>query len=214
MYKKLAAYCKEKDIDLVAVTKTRAVSSIEELYEMGHRDFGENRVQELQDKHDEMPKDIRWHMIGHLQSNKVKYIAPFVYLIHSGAGLSLLKEINKRARQHNRVIDVLLQIKIGQEAAKTGWEKEELFESLNNGAIQDLKHTRVKGVMGMATFTTDQDTIHSEFSELRSLFDLIQQKYYQSSPHFNTVSMGMSGDYKIAAECGSTMVRIGSLLFS
>jgi len=214
IYNEILKYCEERNISLVAVTKTRSISAIMELYDMGHRDFGENRVQELQDKEEAMPKEIRWHMIGHLQSNKVKYIAPYVYMIHSGASFSLLKEINKRAKQNDRKIDILLQIKIGKEEAKSGWSKDELLECLEEGKIQSLENISVRGVMGMATFTADEEVVRSEFADLKSIFNQIQDSYYSDDETFDTISMGMSGDYKIAAEEGATMFRVGSLLFS
>lgn len=213
MYTEISKYCSNKNIDLVAVTKTRSIDTIQNLYNQGQHVFGENRVQEIQEKYEALPKDIEWHMIGHLQSNKVKYIASFVSMIHSGANLSLLKEINKRASQHNRIIDVLLQIKIGKEEAKSGWNKEELIDQLTKKEIQSFQNIRIRGVMGMATFTDDKDMVRSEFAELKSIFDQVQNFYFSDQTDFDTVSMGMSGDYKIAIEEGATMVRIGSLLF-
>lgn len=213
MYEELANFCSTNGITLVAVTKTRSPKAILNLYEKGQRHFGENRVPELVEKHDLLPKDIKWHMIGHLQSNKVKYIASFVTMIHSGASSSLLKEINKRARQQERTIDVLLQIKIGREEAKSGWDFQELKSGLTNNDIQKYEHIRIRGVMGMATFTSEKSIIRSEFSNLRTHFNEIKKQFYPSQDSFDTISMGMSGDYKIAKEEGSTMVRIGSLLF-
>lgn len=213
MFQKVLKYCTDRNIELVAVTKTRPVVRIMQFYELGHRVFGENRVQELREKYDAMPKDIQWHMIGHLQSNKVKYIAEFVSMIHSGASHSLLKEIDKRARSHQRNIDVLLQIKIGQEEAKSGWSLNQLIDELKEGKIQDLSNLNIRGVMGMTTFTADEDTIRNEFSTLKKSFDQIKDVFYSDQDSFDTVSMGMSGDYKIAIEEGSTMVRIGSLLY-
>jgi len=213
VYTEISKYCSNKNIDLVAVTKTRSIDTIQNLYNQGQHVFGENRVQEIQEKYEALPKDIEWHMIGHLQSNKVKYIASFVSMIHSGANLSLLKEINKRASQHNRIIDVLLQIKIGKEEAKSGWNKEELIDQLTKKEIQSFQNIRIRGVMGMATFTDDKDMVRSEFAELKSIFDQVQNFYFSDQTDFDTVSMGMSGDYKIAIEEGATMVRIGSLLF-
>lgn len=213
MFKELNKFCSDRNIVLVAVTKTKPVTAIEELYGKGQRNFGENRVSELVEKYEVLPKDINWHMIGHLQTNKVKYITPFVYLIHSGASLSLLREIDKRAAKSGRIIDVLLQIKIGQEEAKSGWDKEELILILKNNEIQKLENIRIRGVMGMATFTKDEKQIESEFASLKSYFDEIKEAKYFNHSAFDTISMGMSGDYKIAAQEGSTMVRIGSLLF-
>jgi len=214
MYKKLNELCQEKDVILVAVTKTRPVEVIMDFYNQGHRIFGENRVTELVEKHENMPKDIKWHMIGHLQSNKVKYISSFVDLIHSGANFSLLKEINKRSKNSERIIDVLLQLKIGEEDAKSGWNTEELIDSLESNAIQSLEHIRIRGVMGMATFTDDDSKVRTEFAHLKSIFNLIKSKFYSTHDDFDTISMGMSGDYEIAIEEGATMVRIGSLLYN
>lgn len=213
MYAEVNKFCSIKNIDLVAVTKTRSIDAILNLYNQGQRFFGENRVQELLEKHERLPSDIDWHMIGNLQSKKVKYIVPFVSMIHSGSNISLLNEINKRAIQHQRTIDVLLQIKIGKEEAKSGWDKDELFDHLKKKQIQALHNVRIRGVMGMATFTKNEDIVRSEFAELKSIFDQIRNLHYSENPEFDTISMGMSGDYKIAIEEGATMVRIGSLLF-
>ncbi|MDF1696495.1 MAG: YggS family pyridoxal phosphate-dependent enzyme [Saprospiraceae bacterium] len=213
MYKELSDFCNTRSITLVAVTKTRPIASIQNLYDLGHREFGENRVQELSEKQEALPNDIRWHMIGHLQSNKVKYIASFVSMIHSGASYSLLKEINKRARQHERVIDVLLQVKIGKEEAKSGWDKNELLKALASDKLASLENINIRGVMGMATFTEDKSIVRSEFASLKSIFEQLKSTHFSARQDFDIISMGMSGDYKIAAEEGSTMVRIGSLLF-
>lgn len=213
MYNELIKFCSENDIVLVVVSKTRSETEILNYYNLGQRVFGENRVQELVEKQSTLPPDIEWHMIGHLQSNKVKYIAPFVSMIHSGSNYSLLKEINKRAKQNDRVIDVLIQIKIGKEEAKTGWDKEELESHLTNNEIQSLNNIQIRGVMGMATFTDDDLVVRSEFAELKTIFDHLKDNFYSNQANFDTISMGMSGDYKIAAEEGATMIRIGSLLF-
>ena len=193
----------KKNITLVAVSKTKPVEDILELYNLGHRDFGENYVQELVDKQSFLPKDINWHYIGHLQSNKVKSIAPFVHLIHGVDSLKLLKEINKEAGKNNRVIDVLLQVFIAQEETKFGLDKEELSTVINESA--NLNYINIKGLMGMASFSDDLQKVRGEFRNLKTIFD----KHTQLS----ILSMGMSGDYKIAIEEGSTMIRIGSLLF-
>lgn len=203
-----------KNVTLVAVSKTKPVSDILELYELGQRDFGENYVQELVEKAEQLPKDIRWHFIGHLQSNKVKYIAPFVHLIHGVDSEKLLKEINKQAAKLTRAIDVLLQIHIAKEETKFGLDEEELNTLINtNGSeLHELKNVRICGLMGMASFSEDLDLVRREFEFLKNLFD----KYANlqiSNFKFQILSMGMSGDYKIAIEEGSTMVRIGSLLF-
>lgn len=183
-----------------------------ELYEDGHRIFGENRVQELVRKFEEMPKDIEWHLIGHLQKNKVKYIAPFVKLIHSVDSLELAEMIDKQAAKNQRVIDVLVQLKVATEDSKFGLKNEELNEMVVK--VKTLEHIRVRGVMGMATFTSDQDQVRQEFQQLKSHFDSVKENHFSEDENFIELSMGMSGDYKIAIEEGSTMVRIGSLLFS
>jgi PLP dependent protein len=200
---------------LVAVSKTKPVEAIKELYELGHRDFGENYVQELTEKQNQVPPDIRWHFIGHLQSNKVKYIAHFVHLIHGIDSFKLLKEVNKQAAKNNRVIEVLIQVHIAQEETKFGLDEKELdhlFSDRLNQELQQLKNVRIVGLMGMASFSEDLDLVRNEFRALKRLFD----KYDASSTEIwqmNILSMGMSGDYTIALEEGSTMVRIGSLIF-
>ncbi|MEM8524194.1 MAG: YggS family pyridoxal phosphate-dependent enzyme [Bacteroidota bacterium] len=197
---------------LVAVSKTKPNAAILELYEQGQRDFGENRVQELTDKYESLPKDIRWHAIGHLQTNKVKYIAPFVHLIHSVDSLKVLKEINKQAARNERVIQVLLQFKIAEEDTKYGLTLADAKQLLEN-SYEVLKNVRIVGVMGMATFTNDKTQVRNEFQQLKHIFDQLKAHYFAEQDDFKEVSMGMSGDYKIATEEGSTMVRIGSLLF-
>ena len=206
-YQKLIQDFNENGISLVAVSKTKPASDILALYGMGHRDFGENYVQELAEKHKQLPTEIHWHFIGHLQSNKVKTIAPFVHLIHGVDSIKLLKEINKQGEKNNRVIDVLLQVHIAQEETKFGLDEKELEEilSTNSDLLREMKNIRVRGLMGMASLTDDANKIRNEFKFLKSLFD----KY----PSFNIISMGMSSDYKIAIEEGSNMVRIGSLIF-
>ncbi len=194
-----------KNITLVAVSKTKPVADIQALYGLGQRDFGENYVQELVEKQKILPADIRWHFIGHLQSNKVKLIAPFVYLIHGVDSFKLLQEINKQAAKINRVVDCLLQVHIAQEETKFGFNENELACAIEQFNNLEMHNVNVKGLMGMASFTDDIDKVRSEFKYLKSLFD----KYAQLS----TLSMGMSSDYKIAVEEGGTMVRIGSLLF-
>lgn len=195
---------------LVAVSKTKPNEAIQELYALGQRDFGENYVQELVDKEAALPKDIRWHFIGHLQSNKVKYIAPFVYLIHGVDSFKLLQEINKQAAKHNRIIDCLLQVHIAQEETKFGMDQTELEEALAGTAA--LPHVRVCGLMGMASFSDDLEKVRGEFRLLKTLFDKCRE-WPVVGVEWAIVSMGMSGDYAIAIEEGSTMVRIGSLLF-
>ena len=190
-------------VNIVAVSKNQSNSKIIEVYESGHRIFGENKVQELVEKHEKLPKDIKWHMIGHLQSNKVKYIAPFIDLIHAVDSKKLLKEIDKRASQNNRIIDCLLQIHIAVEKTKFGLSEEDVNEILS--IKNQYKNVNIKGLMGMATFTNDKTQIKEEFNYLFNIFN----KYKV----LNTLSMGMSGDYKIAIECGSNMIRIGSSIF-
>jgi PLP dependent protein len=197
---------------MVAVSKTKPVADILELYNLGQRDFGENYVQELVDKQPQLPADIRWHFIGHLQRNKVKYIAPFVHLVHGVDSFSLLQEINKQAAKNNRVIPVLLQMHIATEETKFGLNETELKTLIADLADVPLHNIRVEGLMGMASFTTDADNVSSEFQSLKELFE--HYKNLQTSTiHFTQLSMGMSGDYKLAIQQGSTLVRIGSLLF-
>jgi pyridoxal phosphate enzyme (YggS family) len=202
-----------KKVNLVAVSKTKPASDILELYELGQRDFGENYVQELVEKAEQLPKDIRWHFIGHLQSNKVKYIAPFVHLIHGVDSEKLLKEINKQAAKLNRTIDVLLQIHIAKEETKFGLDEKELntIINTNESELHELKNVRICGLMGMASFSEDMNLVRSEFQYLKKLFD--QHAFTIQHSPFTILSTGMSSDYQIAIEEGSTMVRIGSLLF-
>lgn len=205
----------QHQVELVAVSKTKPIESILAIYEQGQRDFGENKVQEMEAKYQLLPKDIRWHLIGHLQKNKVKYIAPFVYLIHSVDSLELLYEINRQALKNNRVLDVLLQIHIAREENKFGLDKTELIEILDVYEAKNpgLQNIRIRGLMGMATFSDDQELIRNEFMGLRDLFKFVQQSYFLNDQSFSLLSMGMSSDYRIAIEAGSNMVRIGSLLF-
>lgn len=198
---------------LVAVSKTHPPEKIMELYQAGQRDFGENRVQEMIDKYEQMPKDIRWHLIGHLQTNKVKYITSWVHLIHSVDSFKVLKEINKRAAQDKRVVDCLLQFKIAEEDTKYGFEPEEAYEMLRSDTFKNLKNIRIAGVMGMATFTDNEEQVRREFQQLRKIFQHLKDNFFANQDSFREISMGMSDDYKIALEEGSTMVRIGSLLF-
>jgi len=201
------------NITLVAVTKTRPVEILKQAYEFGLRDFGENRVQEMIVKQAELPSDIRWHLIGHLQTNKVKFIAPFVHLVHSVESLKLLEEINKQAKKNNRVIDCLLQVYIATEESKFGLDETEIRQILESDKYKSLENIRVRGLMGMATFTDDLSVVRREFAGLRSLFDNFKNQYFASSDSFSILSMGMSGDYQIAIEEGSTMVRVGTALF-
>ena len=196
------------NVTLVAVSKTKPVEDLQEAYAAGMRDFGENKIQEMCDKYEILPKDIRWHMIGHVQTNKVKYMAPFVHLIHGVDSLKLLKEIHKQAEKNNRVIDVLLQQFIADEETKFGLDKEEI-QHIMQEEIQHLPNVRVVGLMGMATFTDDEKQIRNEFKTLKSNFDSLKNNF----DNLTVLSMGMSGDYQVAIEEGSTMVRIGSSIF-
>jgi pyridoxal phosphate enzyme (YggS family) len=197
---------------LVAVTKTHPLELLEEAYSIGLRDFGENKVQELTGKAEALPKDIRWHMIGHLQSNKVKYIAPFVHLIHTIDSENLIKEINKQGLVHNRVIDGLLQIHIAEEEHKFGLSPEDLHALLTQNVLSHYPMLRIKGLMGMATFTDEEDQIRREFAGLHALWEECKTNYPEAS-HWDTLSMGMSGDYPIAISEGSTHIRVGSAIF-
>ncbi|WP_296698332.1 YggS family pyridoxal phosphate-dependent enzyme [Algoriphagus sp.] len=198
---------------LVAVSKTKPLSDLKEAYKCGIRDFGENKVQEIQVKQPEMPDDTKWHMIGHLQSNKVKYIAPFVHLIHGVDSFKLLKEINKQGKKIDRVIPVLLQIHIAEEESKFGFDAQELKEMIQDSSFTYLSHVTIKGLMGMATFTEDEDQIRKEFRSLKGLFEELKNESLPPFVQLEELSMGMSGDYLIAQEEGSTMVRIGSAIF-
>lgn len=199
---------------LVAVSKTKPVDAIKELYDLGHRDFGENYVQELVDKQTQLPPDINWHFIGHLQSNKVKYIASFVHLVHGIDSLKLLKEVNKQAAKNNRIINVLLQVHIASEETKFGFSEEELNELINtsNTELAALNNVSIRGLMGMATFTEDMEVVRKEFRNLKSLFDKNKGSQVENIK-FDILSMGMSSDYKVALEEGSNMIRVGSLIF-
>lgn len=195
-------------VTLIAVSKTKPISDLEEAYVAGIRDFGENKIQEMCDKYEALPKDIRWHMIGHVQTNKVKYMAPFVDLIHGVDSLKLLKEINKQAEKNNRVIKVLLQQFIADEETKFGLDENEVRQIMSD-EVNKLPYIQVVGLMGMATFTDDENKIRNEFKSLKSNFDFLKS----TNENISILSMGMSGDYKTAIEEGSTMVRIGSSIF-
>lgn len=200
------------NVTLVAVSKTKPVEDIQELYDLGQRDFGENYVQELVDKTGQLPADIRWHFIGHLQSNKVKYIAPFVHLIHGVDSGKLLQEINKQAQKHDRIIDCLLQVYIAKEETKFGLDEPELDQLIQFVLANPMNHIRIRGFMGMASFSDNPEQVRTEFRQLKSLFDHYKNNR-SPSIQMDTLSMGMSGDYRIAISEGSNMVRIGSLLF-
>ncbi|MBN9282959.1 MULTISPECIES: YggS family pyridoxal phosphate-dependent enzyme [unclassified Flavobacterium] len=199
-------------VTLVAVSKTKPVSDLMEAYEAGQRIFGENKIQEMTEKWEQLPKDIQWHMIGHVQSNKVKYMASYVTLVHGVDSLKLLQEINKQAKKHDRVIDCLLQIYIAEEESKFGLDVNELNELLQSETFKELQHIRVIGLMGMATFTDSEAQIKKEFQNLKAIFDSTK-RITAANFDLSVLSMGMSGDYKIAIACGSTMVRIGSSIF-
>lgn len=200
-------------VKLIVVTKTRSVEEILNVYKSGVLDFGENKVQELLSKQPLLPSDINWHLIGHLQTNKVKYIAPFVHLIHSVDSLKLLLEINNQAKKNNRVIDCLLQVYIAKEETKFGLDIAEISSLLSSVAINNLQNVRITGLMGMATYTDNMNQVRHEFQSLREIFNKIKASYFFDKEHFSQISMGMSGDYKIAIEEGSTMVRIGTAIF-
>ncbi|MGB0633706.1 MAG: YggS family pyridoxal phosphate-dependent enzyme [Flavobacteriaceae bacterium] len=197
-----------KKVTLVAVSKTKPVELIKNAYDCGQRDFGENKVQELVNKFELLPKDIKWHMIGHLQRNKVKYIAPFVYLIHSVDSVRLLNEINKQAEKNNKTISVLLQIDISDDNTKFGFSFNEIDTLLNSDLINELNNVKIEGLMGMASFTLNEETIKNQFTSLKNLYHSYKKKL-----NFKILSMGMSGDYKIAIECGSNLIRLGSSIF-
>lgn len=202
-----------ENVQLIAVSKTKPASDILEAYEVGQRVFGENKVQEMVEKFEALPKDIAWHLIGHLQTNKVKYIAPFVQLIHAVDSLKLLKEINKEAKKNNRIIACLLQFHIAQEETKFGFSFEEATELLQSEDFFELENIRIVGVMGMASFTDNTEQVEDEFRTLYNYFLLIKSHHFKFNPDFTEISMGMSGDYLIAIEAGSTMVRVGSSIF-
>jgi pyridoxal phosphate enzyme (YggS family) len=202
-----------EQVTLVAVSKTKPIPDLMEAYESGQRIFGENKIQEMAEKAENMPKDIQWHMIGHVQTNKVKYMAPFVSLVHGVDSFKLLKEINKQAAKNDRVIDCLLQMHIAEEETKFGLDLEELKSILASDGFTEMKNIQVVGLMGMATFTDDENQIKKEFSHLKSIFDYLTSESKTQNLESKILSMGMSGDYKLAIECGSTMIRIGSSIF-
>jgi PLP dependent protein len=201
------------DVTLVAVSKTKPITAITEAYEAGQRIFGENKAQELQEKYDALPKDIVWHFIGHLQTNKVKYIAPFVDLIHSIDSEKLLKEVDKEAKKNNRIIPCLLQFHIAEEETKFGFSFEEAKELLESDNFLQYQNIQLVGVMGMASFTEDEELIRSEFQTLHDYFQVIKSHYFKFNADFKEISMGMSGDYQLAIEHGSTLIRLGSTIF-
>ncbi|MBC7758613.1 MAG: YggS family pyridoxal phosphate-dependent enzyme [Phormidesmis sp. FL-bin-119] len=204
---------KNTGVKLIAVSKTKPIENIAEAYAVGQRLFGENTVQELVEKYEALPKDIEWHLIGHLQTNKVKYIAAFISMIHSVDSLKLIQEINKQALKHNRIIDCLLQIYIADEDTKYGMDFAEGIEFLRSEEFKQLNNVRIRGVMGIATLTENDRMIRDEFHELKTFFTGLKETFFKNDPNFTEISMGMSGDYKIAIEQGSTMIRPGSTLF-
>lgn len=214
-YQEIAAKLARTGTTLVAVSKIKPASDIQEMYALGQRAFGENYVQELVEKEAALPKDIQWHFIGHLQSNKVKYIAPFVHLIHGVDSLKLLHEINKQGQKNSRVIDCLLQVHIAQEETKFGFDETDLvrFGEYFDQHKAGLSHIRIRGLMGMASFSDEEAVVRTEFQKLKQIFEVLKGSTFLLDPHFDTLSMGMSGDYPLAIEEGATMVRIGSLLF-
>ena len=200
-------------VRLVAVSKTKPVEMLQEAYDAGQRLFGENKALEMRDKHAVLPQDIEWHFIGHLQTNKIKYIAEYVSLIHSIDSLHLLEAVDKEAEKHDRVIDCLLQVHVAKEETKFGFLPEELREMLDEGEWKELKHVRIRGLMCMATNTDDEAQIHGEFREVKELFEAVKMRHFSTNEAFSELSMGMSDDYRIAIDEGSTMIRVGSRIF-
>ncbi len=200
-------------VQLIAVSKTKPNSAVLSAYSVGQRHFGENKVQELCDKWESLPKDIHWHIIGHLQTNKVKYIAPFIHLIHAVDSIKLLIEIDKQAKKHDRIISCLLQFHIAKEETKFGLSYSEATEILASTAYSSLESITIVGVMGMASFVEDEEQIVTEFNELAGIFKKLKETYFKNKDSFKEISMGMSGDYPLAIEAGSTMIRVGSTIF-
>ena len=198
---------------LIAVTKTHPLEKLQKLYDLGFKVFGENRVQELTEKYEKLPKDIEWHLIGTLQTNKTKYITPFISMIHSVESFKLLKEINKRAKQNERVIECLLQMHIAEEDTKFGLDTQELYEILESKDLKTFENIKLVGLMGMATFTDNQNQVRAEFKKLKTLFDKVKNNFNTENIAFRELSMGMSGDYPIAIEEGATLIRVGSAIF-
>jgi len=213
MYSEIAAFTHQHHVTLVAVSKTQPVEAIQALYDMGQRDFGENKVQEMTEKQTQLPDDIRWHLIGHLQKNKVKYIAPFVHMIHAVESTELLTTIQQQALKHNSQIKVLLQFHIADEDTKYGMNLEEAIQLIENVRAIPFPNIILSGVMGMATFTENMEQVRKEFRHLKNIFDTIKSQFFPNDDAFCHISMGMSGDYPIAIAEGATMVRIGSAIF-
>lgn len=202
-----------ENVHLVAVSKTKPIANLKEAYNAGQRIFGENKIQEMTEKHEALPKDIEWHMIGHVQTNKVKYMAPYVSLIHAVDSFKLLKEINKQALKNNRIINCLLQLKIASEDSKFGMNKPDLFSIIESNEFETLQNINIVGLMGMATFSDNENQIKSEFNVLKSAFEELKQRTLKNNCSMKILSMGMSGDYKLAIACGSNMIRVGSAIF-
>jgi hypothetical protein len=213
MFTQILSKVQQHHAQLIAVSKTHPVEKIRQVYQAGQRLFGENRPQEMLEKHPSLPPDIQWHMIGHLQTNKVKYIAPFVAMIHSVDSLKLLQEINRQAQKHNRIIDCLLQFHIATEETKFGLDEAEAEALLVSPEYSTMHNIRICGVMGMATFTENPEQVRAEFRHLKSIFHRLKTRFFANEASFREISMGMSGDWEIALEEGSTLVRIGSLIF-
>lgn len=201
------------NVRLIAVSKTKPESEVEAAYALGQRDFGENWAQELKTKHEHLPQDIRWHFIGHLQTNKIKYIIRYVHLIHSIDSFHLLQEVNHEAEKHGRTVGCLLQFHVATEETKFGFSMDECLEMLKHPAYQRLKNVEIRGIMGMASLTENQEQIHKEFHQLHEYFNFLKENYFSTQESFKEISMGMTSDYKIAIDEGSTMIRVGSALF-
>lgn len=202
------------NVELVAVSKYHTIEAVQEAYDAGQRVFGESREQELRIKYDKLPKDIKWHFIGHMQTNKVKYIAPYISMIEAVDSLKLMKEIEKQAAKHNRIIDILLELHLAQEETKSGMLPDECLKFLEEGEWRNMEHVRICGIMMMASNTNNENQIKSEFLRAKALFDTIKQRFFADNDSFSIRSYGMSGDYTIAQECGSNHVRVGSRIFS
>ncbi len=213
MFTQILSKVQQHHAQLIAVSKTHPIEKIRQVYQEGQRLFGENRPQEMLEKQPSLPADIQWHMIGHLQTNKVKYIAPFVAMIHSVDSLKLLQEINRQAQKHNRIIDCLLQFHIAKEETKFGLDEAEAEALLESPEYSAMQNIRICGVMGMATFSDDQQQVRTEFKHLKTIFNRLKARFFAQNDAFKEISMGMSGDWEIALEEGSTLVRIGSLIF-
>lgn len=212
VYKEILSEIPE-NVQLIAVSKTKPNSEVEAAYALGQRHFGENWAQEVKQKHEDLPKDICWHFIGHLQTNKIKYIIPFVHLIHSIDSFKLLLEVNKWAQKHQRVVGCLLQFHVATEETKFGFSMDECLEMLQDPRFNELKNVEIRGIMGMASLTDDQAQIHREFHQLHEYFRFLKENYFTKQESFKEISMGMTDDYKIAIEEGSTMIRVGSAIF-